>query len=237
MPREQRPINDQQWVKESRFGKWFLSTDIWVRYVLSEAIQSMQNLLKNHSLPESPNVLDAGCGRGLAFGLLEEFLRPKLIVGIDIDKELINQARESAESCECVVELIHGSATSIEYPSEFFDIIFCHQLLHHVAEQERVLDEFHRLLAPGGLLLIGESCRAFIDTFPVRLLFRHPMEVQKSADEYVALVKSAGFQLQEQDTYKSCPWWSQRDFGLLKKMGLKKLRPHPDTEVIIVGRK
>ena len=64
-------------------------------------------------------------------------------------------------------------------------MIFCHQLFHHISNQARVLEEFFRILMPGGVILISESCRSFINSFPVRLLFRHPMHVQKTAAEYV----------------------------------------------------
>ena len=55
------------------------------------------------------------------------------------------------------------------------DLIFCHQTFHHLVEQERALAEFYRVLKPGGYLLFAESTEAYIDTWVIRWLFRHPM--------------------------------------------------------------
>jgi hypothetical protein len=34
-------ISRQEWVRETRFGRWFLSTNIWIHYVLGEAVQDL----------------------------------------------------------------------------------------------------------------------------------------------------------------------------------------------------
>ena len=34
---------------------------------------------------------------------------------------------------------------------------------------------FHRVLKPGGMLLLTESCRRYILSWLIRILFRHPM--------------------------------------------------------------
>jgi ubiquinone/menaquinone biosynthesis C-methylase UbiE len=63
--------------------------------------------------------------------------------------------------------------------------VFCHQTFHHIVEQEAAMAEFFRVLKPGRVLLFAESTRRYIHSLPIRLLFRHPMEVQKTAEEYI----------------------------------------------------
>ena len=233
MQKEQ--ASDEEWVRESRFGRWFLSTNIWFRYVLSEAVSELHQLLKNrHS--ETDTILDAGCGHGLAFVLLEEHFQPRRIIGIDIDKEQMRLAPDMAQRCQCEVALKNGTVYNMNIPDSSIDMIFSHQLLHHISNQPRVLEEFFRILMPGGIILLSESCRSFINSFLIRLLFRHPMHVQKTAAEYVELVRSNGFKIDENEIKTSSPWWSRKDFGLSEKVGLPQKRQEM-TEIFMIARK
>jgi hypothetical protein len=45
-----KQTSKKDWVRESRFGRWFLTTNIWFQYVLSEAIFDFKQLLKNRLL-------------------------------------------------------------------------------------------------------------------------------------------------------------------------------------------
>lgn len=226
----------RQWVRETRFGRWFLSTNTWRRYVLGEAIPGLHRLLRE-GRPTAPRILDAGCGAGLAFSLLEQTFQPEVLVGVDIDREMTTTAATAARGCRCRIELATAPILDLDYPGRSFDMIFCHQLLHHTYEQEEVLRKFFQLLVPGGVLLIGESCRPFIRSWPVRLLFRHPMMVQKTADEYVELVRAMGYEVGERAVERSTPWWSRPDLGVLKRLGIAGDKPLPAAEVLIVAKK
>jgi hypothetical protein len=70
----------------------------------------------------------------------------------------------------------------------------------------------------------------------VRLLFRHPLQVHKTAEEYIELVKSIGFKIHDNDIKTSTPWWSRKDFGLTEKIGLPQ-KPREVTEILIIARK
>ena len=54
--------------------------------------------------------------------------------------------------------------------------------------------------------------------------------VQQSAEGYVELIRSAGFEVAERDIRCTVPWWSRVDFGLLERWGLSSRRP-TTTEV------
>ena len=223
------------WVRETRFGRWFLGTHTWYRYVLAQAVQDFNRLLAGR-LPARPRVLDAGCGQGLAFGLLETCFQPAAITGIDIDREQINKASTVAAGMATPTTATHGNACAPVFPAESFDLILCHQLLHHTNQQVEALQEFYRLLSPGGILLVGESCRTFINSIPVRLLFRHPSMAQQDAQGYIDLVRSAGFAFSSADVQTSRPWWSRRCLGIAQKLGLGLGNTEP-TEILIVARK
>ena len=224
-----RAVDTSDWVPETRFGKWFIGTDIWIDYVLHEAVADFRNMMGDR-LPARPVILDAGCGIGLSFALLDKMFQPQMIIGADIDPLSLENAKQAAMSPGCELRLLHSPAQHLDLPDRSVDIVFCHQLLHHVKAQQTVLRELHRVLRPGGFLLSGESCRSFIHSFWVRLLFRHPDMVQKSAEGYVELLRSAGFEVAESDIRCTVPWWSRVDFGLLERWGLSSRRP-ATTEV------
>jgi len=234
-----KQFSSSGWVPETRFGKWFLSTGTWFRYVLSEAVENFENLLD--SPPKNVGVLlDTGCGQGQSFSLLDKAFSPELLIAIDVDPGLLSTAKLAAEKLKCKsrVELMSAEQMTLEDAS--VDVIFCHQLIHHVANQEAVLQEFLRVLAPGGKLLISESCKPFIDVWTVRWFFRHPMKAQKTADKYIELVRAAGFIVDDDKIKVSSPWWSLADLGVFEKLGLKK-RTEPElseqTELLMVATK
>jgi SAM-dependent methyltransferase len=116
------------------------------------------------------------------------------------------------------------------------DTVFCHQTFHHLVEQQRALEEFWRVLRPGGLLLFAESTRAYIDTWAIRWFFRHPMHVQRSAGEYMAMVREQGFEFESRHTSLPYLWWSRSaDFGLLERWKLKAPPPPGQREETLVN--
>jgi SAM-dependent methyltransferase len=168
--------------------------------------------------------------------LLAKHFKPREIVAVDVDPVMVETATLAAKDCPVAVTVKQSSVSSLELPDASVDVVFCHQLIHHVADQRRVLGELHRVLAPGGYLLLGESCESFIHIWSVRWFFRHPPGVQHPAEGYVQLVRDAGFVVEERDVRTSTPWWSLPDLGLARKYGLQKKVPAP-TELLLVARK
>ena len=225
------------WVSETRFGKWFLSTETWFREVLSQAVADLRELARPDAPASFNRILDVGCGEGLAFSLLQKHFSPREIVGVDVDPRMLTRARDAAQRCNVPVTVKACSVTRLDLPDASVDGILCHQLIHHVANQPGALNELYRVLAPGGFLFLSESCESFIKTWTVRWFFRHPEGVQRPAEGYMKLVRDAGFVFDEaRDVRKSTPWWSLWDFGFTRKIGLVREPPVP-TELLLVARK
>lgn len=208
------------WTPDTRFGAWFQNTSVWRRYVVAQALDEFGQLLGG--APPRPQVLlDAGCGAGSAFEEIAARFQPGRIVAVDIDPRQLAQARLSASRCGVPVDLQRADLRRIDLRSESIDLVLCHQVLHHVSDQEGVLAELFRVLRPGGLLLVAESCHAFVRSLPVRLLFRHPRGVQRSADGYRALLRASGFAFERESTSTPDPFWARPDFGLRERLGLR----------------
>lgn len=223
-------------VPETRFGRWFLGTGVWQRYVVEAAVRQFLRLLPP-AMPRPQTILDAGCGAGVSLRVLDQAFGPKQIVAIDVDPAEIERSAARVGACACKVKLAVADAASLEIEDGAVDFILCHQTLHHVVQQSAMLRELHRVLAPGGWLLLAESCRSFILSTPVRLLFRHPSESQKSAAEYQQMVREAGFAFGPEQVLTTTPFWSLPDWGLTERLGWRSSGSGEPTQVTLVATK
>jgi SAM-dependent methyltransferase len=193
------------WVPETRIGIWFQGTSVWRNYVLGPALDELFGLLGPDRSARS--ILDAGCGDGAALLRLRERFGPERLVGVDIDPDMVRKAGPNARAADARVEC--ADLRKLDWSDASFDLVLCHQTLHHVSDQEGALCELHRVLAPGGALLVSESCRSFISRTWVRLFFRHPEESQHSPDAYVQMVERAGFAVRSEDVRHPSPPWAR----------------------------
>jgi ubiquinone/menaquinone biosynthesis C-methylase UbiE len=228
------------YVEETRFGFWFLQSRVWQQHVLRVAIDDLKRLIDT-PLPSAAVLLDAGCGQGKSFSLLQAVFAPAQLIGLDADPHSLECSRSEAERQGLPVRLLASDCAAIQLGDASVDILFCHQTFHHLVEQERALAEFWRVLKPGGLLLFAESTRFYIDTWVIRWLFRHPMQVQKSAGQYLDMLREQGFEFAEGNVSYPYLWWSRaKDFGLLERWGLRQPKPtgqRDETLVNLVARK
>ncbi|HZB90203.1 MAG TPA: class I SAM-dependent methyltransferase, partial [Stellaceae bacterium] len=209
--RERHP--SETYVAETRIGTWFLGTEVWAEHVLERAIKDLVRLMGSRR-PTAPTIVDIGCGWGRSFALLDRHLGPRRLIGIDRDAGMLAASAEEIARRSLSVELINASSSRLPLADASADIVFCHQTFHHLVDQEAAIAEFYRVLKPAGLLLFAESTRAYIESWIIRLLFRHPMDVQKTAAQYVALIRGAGFRVDADAISLPYLWWSRADLGL-----------------------
>ena len=229
-----KPLSDT-YVEETRLGFWFLRSHTWQHHVLRVAINDLRSLFSDE-LPTAPVILDAGCGQGKSFQYLDKTFAPKRLIGLDADPLSLHLSAEEARRQGIDIELIGSDCAELKVADDSIDILFCHQTFHHLVQQDRALAEFYRVLKPGGYLLFAESTEAYIDTWVIRWLFRHPMHVQKSAGQYLEMLREQGFEFAAQNVSYPYLWWSRaRDFGLLERWGLRQPPPVGQREETLVN--
>lgn len=231
--------NDEPFVPETRFGVWFLGTQTWLNYVLKVAVRDLSRLIADRR-ESYPVVVDVGCGQGQSFEVLRDVFQPQRLIGVEYEEENIRIARARAAARAVNVEIVKGDCANIQLPTACADIVFCHQTFHHLVQQEKALREFHRILKPGGLLLFAESTRAYIHSWIIRWLFAHPMDLQRTAPEYIEMIRAHGFRCEPAAISYPYLWWSRSDLGLTER--LLRIPPKPfgqreETLVNLVARK
>jgi SAM-dependent methyltransferase len=99
-------------------------------------------------------VLDFGCASG-GLSLRVRELCPE-VVGIDIDRPKVEYAQQLVRDQNLTgVEFLAYDGGPVPLPDASFDTIFCVDVVEHLPELPRFVADFHRLLKPGGLLLVS----------------------------------------------------------------------------------
>lgn len=102
--------------------------------------------------PRGCSVIDVGCGGGL-YGRAWLRLGAVTVTGVDSSAPILEAARTGAPAG---LRLDLGDAAATGLPAGSADIVFARALVHHVADLTAVATEAHRLLRPGGHVLVQD---------------------------------------------------------------------------------
>ncbi len=93
------------------------------------------------------SALDIGCGVGANTEVLERF--SKKTTGVDISKKAIDYAKQKHPSSRFLL----ANATKLPFAKNSFDMVLCSEVIEHV-DDRKAIKEIHRVLKPGGLLML-----------------------------------------------------------------------------------
>jgi SAM-dependent methyltransferase len=96
-------------------------------------------------------VLDAGCGPGL---YAEELLaRGAEVVGFDASTAMVDLARARVgDRADISVARLEAP---LPYPDDSVDVVLCALAIHYVADRHAAFAEMHRVLRPGGAVVLS----------------------------------------------------------------------------------
>lgn len=121
----------------------------------SRSIATIKKTVKwiNSMLPRKAKILDLGCGPGL---YAEEFAKSgHSVKGIDINRNSIAYALESAGKKDLKIEYIHGSYFDINLDGQFDAamMIYCDMGTHSDENRDKILQKIKKYLKPDGILI------------------------------------------------------------------------------------
>ena len=96
-------------------------------------------------------VLDAGCGIGFGTCNLNASTI-KRIVGIDINERYLLEAQRTVDG---KVSFVKMDVLQFCFKSENFDTVILYEVIEHVPEPKKLLQNIHHILRPDGLLLLS----------------------------------------------------------------------------------
>ncbi len=98
-------------------------------------------------------ILEVGVGTGIS---LPEYSRANRICGVDISEPMLRKARErvAAHDMTNVEGLWVMDAERLAFPDESFDVVVAQYVVTTVPNPEATLDEFARVLKPGGEIVL-----------------------------------------------------------------------------------
>jgi SAM-dependent methyltransferase len=99
-------------------------------------------------------VLDCGCGPGsITLGIAARVGASGGVVGVDMDESQVSLATANAAAHGAThVSFRTGSAYALPFGDRTFDAVFSHALLEHLSQPGKALQEFLRVLRPGGVV-------------------------------------------------------------------------------------
>lgn len=132
-------------------------------------------------------MLDAGCGTGGLLRRLREARPQWTLTGLDFSPQACALARERTEA-----EIVQGSVAALPFEANRFDVIASCDVLCQVAAPGEGLREFHRVLKPGGRVVLTMPAYQWMYSY-------HDREVgnlrRYSRSEVKALLAAAGFRV------------------------------------------
>ena len=104
-----------------------------------------------HLLDANLRVADLGCGTGELVAQLASSVQQAF--GVDREPAMLELARKRVRDLDNV-QLLEGGLDRLPLEDDVVDLAICSLVLHHVSPLEQAFEEIHRVLVPGGRLVV-----------------------------------------------------------------------------------
>ncbi len=128
-----------------------------------DEVERLRFFSSHFRLRPGERILDAGCGSGRLIPVICEQIGPQgSLVELDFAPGMLEIGRCKASGGH--VTFVPGDAHCLPLPDQDFDKVIALALLPHLDDKDAALKEFHRVLKPGGMLIIAHQLgRAALD--------------------------------------------------------------------------
>lgn len=146
-----------------------------------------------NSSPEKGRFLDVGAGTGWISIGVAECIPGAEIYAVDLSDNMLAVAGENAMKRGVAdrITFLKSDAKRLPLPTGSFDVVFSHNMMHHVPEPNAMLAEMKRVLKPGGGFFLRDLKRLtdFWRAVHVRLFGMKYNELMKK--EYSDSIRAA----------------------------------------------
>lgn len=188
---------------QTHFAKWALSYDrsrlnelVFYPSVRACQIEIMKWKMAGGRRPF--RMLDVGCGTGTLLSLIARDPDCERLFGLDYAKEMTRRAAEKFEKSDFTAKLqsLNGDAERLPLANASVDVITCCNSFHHYPHQQAAVRDFHRVLRPGGMLVLIDGFRDNVIgwvVFDVAVTWVEKHVHHASWREFKQMITAAGF--------------------------------------------
>ena len=108
-------------------------------------------------LEDGEDVLDLGCGAGTDVFYAALSMHGGSVTGLDMTEAMVEKSQKSAEALGLDnVRFVQGHIESLPFEDASFDVVLSNGVPNLSPQKERLLSEIHRVLRPGGRVMIAD---------------------------------------------------------------------------------
>jgi phosphatidylethanolamine/phosphatidyl-N-methylethanolamine N-methyltransferase len=138
---------------EKAYARWAPVYDVVFGRVFEQGRMASIAAAEQHVGAGGGRILEVGVGTGIS---LSSYQRNHRIVGIDISAPMLRRAQErvAEQGLDNVEALAVMDAKHLALPDASFDVVVAQYVITAVPDPEATLDEFLRVLKPGGEIVL-----------------------------------------------------------------------------------
>jgi demethylmenaquinone methyltransferase/2-methoxy-6-polyprenyl-1,4-benzoquinol methylase len=120
----------------------------WDLMFTAEDLERLQHLVDKLEVKAGMQILDLGCGTGILFDLLRRRTGDRgSVVGVDFSIEMAQKAHRNFPFDN--VHVVDADASELPFADRVFDLAVAFSSFPHFVDQQRAVEELHRVLRPG----------------------------------------------------------------------------------------
>tara|TARA_B100001971_G_C18099780_1_gene488182 strand:- start:137 stop:736 length:600 start_codon:yes stop_codon:yes gene_type:complete len=135
-------------MEKNHMDNLYKSSNYFVKYFHNKRLLKIINLIPKK---KKLKILDAGCGEGHLLKMINHNQKKHSLYGVDITPIAVKSAKLrlplATISNECL--------DSLSFSSNYFDIVICTEVIEHIPDYHKALNELQRVLKKDGLLIIS----------------------------------------------------------------------------------
>jgi ubiquinone/menaquinone biosynthesis C-methylase UbiE len=139
------------------FDRWSYSYDLGPLQLFF--FRPAHRMLLSALGPADMRILDVGCGTGVFAARVQQRFPRSRVWGLDLSEGMLRRSQARRDAAEGRFQVVQADSQRLPFSDDTFDAVTCSHSFHHYPAQARVLSEMHRVLRPGGRLLIIDGDR------------------------------------------------------------------------------